>query len=85
RNPARRHLHPTRRLTHSYPIKPGPHPGQVHHARKGSPHYSFHPRAGQTPNECHTIATAPGGHANRKRATPITLVGSRKKSVPPST
>ena len=38
-------------------------------------------RAGQSPLEPHLV-TAPGGSANRKRATPIKLVGSREKSNP---
>jgi len=39
-------------------------------------------RAGQSPLEPRLV-TAPGGSANRKRATPIRLVGSREKSTPP--
>ena len=39
-------------------------------------------RAGQSPLEPRLV-TAPGGSANRKRATPIKLVGSREKSTPP--
>jgi hypothetical protein len=38
-------------------------------------------RAGQSPLEPRLV-TAPGGSANRKRATPIKLVGSREKSNP---
>jgi len=38
-------------------------------------------RAGQSPLEPRLV-TAPGGNANRKRATPIKLVGSRQKSNP---
>jgi hypothetical protein len=41
-------------------------------------------RAGQSPLEPR-LDTAPGGDANRKRATPIKLVGSRKESIPPGT
>jgi hypothetical protein len=39
-------------------------------------------RAGQSPLEPR-LGTAPDGNANRKRATPIRLVGSREESIPP--
>ena len=38
-------------------------------------------RAGQSPLEPH-LTTVLGGNADRKRATPIDLVGSRKESDP---
>jgi hypothetical protein len=38
-------------------------------------------RAGQSPLEPH-LTTVPSGDADRKRATPIQLVGSRKESDP---
>ena len=41
-------------------------------------------RAGQSPLEPRT-GTVPDGNADRKRATPIRLVGSRVKSAPPGT